>query len=41
METKKLYQCVVADPPWNIEQKGKRGAAQHYNLMTLEQENAG
>ena len=24
------------DPPWDIAQKGKRGAIQHYDLMTLE-----
>ncbi len=28
---------VYADPPWNINQKGHRGADQHYDLMTLDQ----
>ncbi len=32
----KLYKTIVADPPWDIEQKGARGAVQHYNLMTLD-----
>ncbi len=27
---------VYADPPWNINQIGKYGACQHYNLMTLD-----
>ncbi|EOH73436.1 MT-A70 family methyltransferase [Enterococcus malodoratus] len=31
------YKTVLADPPWDIQQKGKsRGAIKHYNLMTLE-----
>lgn len=35
---KKLYKTVMADPPWDIQQKGvSRGAARHYNLMTLSQ----
>lgn len=34
---KKLYKTILADPPWDIQQKGARGAAVHYNLMTLEQ----
>ena len=29
--------AVIVDPPWDIQQKGARGAAKHYNLMTLEQ----
>ena len=37
MGTKKLYQCIVADPPWSKNQKGKYGAIQHYDLMTTEQ----
>ncbi len=32
----KLYRTLMADPPWDIDQRGKRGAVQHYNLMTLE-----
>lgn len=31
------YRTILADPPWDIQQKGKsRGAIKHYNLMTLE-----
>ncbi|WP_280407087.1 MT-A70 family methyltransferase [Nocardia brasiliensis] len=29
------YKCVLADPPWDIHQKGQRGAIQHYPLMSL------
>ena len=27
----------MLDPPWSKNQKGKRGAIQHYDLMTMEQ----
>ncbi|MCP2290949.1 MT-A70 family methyltransferase [Nocardia amikacinitolerans] len=30
------FGCVVADPPWDVHQKGARGAIQHYPLMPLE-----
>jgi len=30
------FQTILADPPWDIFQKGSRGAARHYPLMTLE-----
>lgn len=30
------YKTILADPPWDIQQKGGRGAEQHYSLMTLE-----
>lgn len=30
------FKTVLADPPWDIEQKGTRGAGAHYDLMTLE-----
>lgn len=30
------YKTVLADPPWDINQKGKRGASNHYELMTLD-----
>jgi N6-adenosine-specific RNA methylase IME4 len=30
------YQTILADPPWDIQQKGGRGAANHYDLMTLD-----
>jgi len=33
----KLYKTIMADPPWNIEQKGRYGAINHYDLMTLAQ----
>lgn len=29
------YRTILADPPWDIEQTGDRGAVQHYSLMTL------
>ncbi|MEI2713615.1 MAG: MT-A70 family methyltransferase [Nocardioides sp.] len=32
----KKFTTILADPPWNIQQKGARGAEQHYDLMTLE-----
>lgn len=35
-DNKKKYSTIMADPPWNINQQGKRGAASHYDLMTLE-----
>ena len=34
---RKLYRTLIIDPPWDKEQKGARGAARHYPLMTLEQ----
>lgn len=39
METnkpKKLYKTILADPPWDLNQKGARGAAMHYSLMNLD-----
>ncbi|MFW3578367.1 MT-A70 family methyltransferase [Vagococcus fluvialis] len=30
------YKTILADPPWDVAQKGKRGAINHYNLMTLD-----
>lgn len=35
-EPRKKFSVIVADPPWDINQKGKRGAAAHYELMDLE-----
>lgn len=32
----KKFRTIVADPPWDINQKGKRGAAAHYDLMNLD-----
>lgn len=28
---------IVADPPWDVLQAGSRGAARHYDLLTLDQ----
>ena len=33
--TKKFKTCY-ADPPWDIQQKGARGASRHYDLMTID-----
>ena len=30
------YRTILADPPWDIQQKGARGAVEHYPLLTLE-----
>lgn len=30
------FNTILADPPWDIHQKGNRGASRHYPLMTLE-----
>ena len=32
----KKFAVCYADPPWDIQQKGARGAARHYDLMPLE-----
>lgn len=37
MHEAKKFKTILADPPWDINQKGKLGAVNHYNLMTLEQ----
>lgn len=29
------FRTILADPPWDIQQKGGRGADQHYPLMSL------
>jgi N6-adenosine-specific RNA methylase IME4 len=31
------FRTILADPPWDIQQKGARGAEMHYDLMTLAQ----
>ena len=31
----KKYNCVMADPPWDINQRGRLGAENHYELMPL------
>lgn len=33
----KKYSVVLADPPWDIQQKGAHGAVRHYELMTLDE----
>ncbi len=35
-ESEKLFSTIVADVPWAKNQKGKLGAINHYDLMTLE-----
>ncbi|MEU0794868.1 MT-A70 family methyltransferase [Amycolatopsis sp. NPDC005961] len=30
------FRTILADPPWDVLQKGGRGAGRHYMLMTLE-----
>jgi N6-adenosine-specific RNA methylase IME4 len=32
----KRFRTILADPPWDIQQKGARGAQRHYPLMSLE-----
>ncbi len=32
----KKYKTILADPPWDINQRGNYGAIKHYNLMPLE-----
>ncbi len=34
-EGSKKYRTILADPPWDIHQKGRWGAVHHYHLMTL------
>lgn len=31
----KKFRTIYADPPWDIQQKGARGAIRHYDLMTI------
>jgi N6-adenosine-specific RNA methylase IME4 len=31
------FRTILADPPWQTDQRGARGASQHYSLMSLEQ----
>ena len=33
--TKKKYSVILADPPWDVQQKGAYGAERHYSLMSL------
>jgi N6-adenosine-specific RNA methylase IME4 len=34
--TTKRYRTILADPPWEHQQRGGRGAIQHYPLLALE-----
>jgi N6-adenosine-specific RNA methylase IME4 len=31
------FRTILADPPWDVMQRGNRGAEQHYSLMTVEE----
>lgn len=33
---RKKFRTILADPPWDVQQKGDRGAERHYPLMTLD-----
>jgi N6-adenosine-specific RNA methylase IME4 len=35
-DTPRKFRTILADPPWDIQQKGTRGAQEHYPLMSLE-----
>ncbi len=37
--TNKKYRTIMADPPWDVQQRGRNslGAKRHYELMTLAQ----
>lgn len=37
IQSPKRFKTLYADPPWDIQQKGARGAAKHYDLMTIDQ----
>lgn len=32
----KQFKTILADPPWDVQQRGDRGAASHYQLMSLD-----
>lgn len=36
IQSTKRFKTLYADPPWDIQQKGARGAAQHYDLMNID-----
>lgn len=36
-ESVKKYRTILADPPWDVQQRGERGAERHYDLISLEQ----
>lgn len=35
-ESLRRFRTILADPPWDVQQKGDRGAERHYPLMTLD-----
>lgn len=35
--THQRYRAILADPPWDVHQRGNRGADQHYPLMSTAQ----
>jgi N6-adenosine-specific RNA methylase IME4 len=36
LEGERVFKTILADPPWDVEQKGSRGAEGHYPLMKLD-----
>ena len=30
-----VFRTILADPPWEVEQRGKLGASAHYDLMSV------
>ena len=36
LESRQPLKTILADPPWDVQQKGALGAASHYKLMTLD-----
>jgi len=34
--SQRKYKTILADPPWDIDQRGNYGAVNHYDLMPLE-----
>lgn len=37
MKMKPKFKVLLVDPPWDINQKGKYGAAAHYDTMTMQE----
>jgi N6-adenosine-specific RNA methylase IME4 len=35
-QAKKLYKTIIADPPWELDQRGNYGAINHYPLLSLD-----
>jgi N6-adenosine-specific RNA methylase IME4 len=34
---RKQYKTILADPPWDVQQRSERGAVQHYPLMSVDE----